>query len=276
MAWGCGLGRRRAAGPGSRSRRLAPWPRRRSPARRPRVDRALGHQRLDAGARQGFRRRRRPAPCRGALPLSQLQDERVARRCRSSLMGRSTRRAAPRPRPGRSRSGSRRGRRRRRPGADLDQHRVLVAVDADLLHQLQLAGGLALLPQRVARAAEVVGDSRVSSVSASASAFIQASISTSPVSAWVAMAAIRPLASKRGASTAPRSRAPWRGRWGRRSWRAYGAEGLVGTPDQRPVLTSATLFLRPRRRTSAAPQSGETRWVTGSPSSAPRATWAVR
>jgi hypothetical protein len=41
-------------------------------------------------------------------------------------------------------------------GQDLQQHRILVAIDANLDHRLDLAAGFALAPQRLARAAEIM------------------------------------------------------------------------------------------------------------------------
>ena len=63
---------------------------------------------------------------------------------------------------------------------DFDPDRILVAVDAHFDDALGVAGGLALLPQRAARAAEIPGLARWRWSSPAPRAFMCATISTSP------------------------------------------------------------------------------------------------
>ena len=68
-----------------------------------------------------------------------------------------------------------------RPGLlDLDPHGVLIAVDAHLDHALGVAGGLALAPQRARASGCSTRPRRSRSCARSASAFMCATISTSP------------------------------------------------------------------------------------------------
>ena len=64
---------------------------------------------------------------------------------------------------------------------DDQQHRVVVAVEPDLAHPLHVAGLFALAPQLACASATSSAPRRVRRVRASASRFIHASVSTSPV-----------------------------------------------------------------------------------------------
>jgi hypothetical protein len=74
---------------------------------------------------------------------------------------------------------------------DGEQHHVVVAVHADVVHLLEVAGLLALVPQALARRLQYTAWPR-SAVAARASRFIQANISTSPLPCSWAMTGTRP------------------------------------------------------------------------------------
>jgi len=79
---------------------------------------------------------------------------------------------------------------------DPDPDRVLVAVHPHLDHALGVAGGLALAPQRVARAAEIPGVAAFDGLRRIPRSC--ARLSTSPLAASVATQVTRPAASKFG------------------------------------------------------------------------------
>ena len=148
-------GRRRRARPAGR-RRAGPCAEASVTTSPSRLTAPSRHQRLDAGrGRSGSGDR--PAPGRAARRPRSADD--AAPRVRHD--GVFIRAAPPGRRPrsrGRSRSGSRRGRRRRRPAGRTFSHTASWSQSMRSLdHGLHLAAGLALLPQRLARAAEVVG-----------------------------------------------------------------------------------------------------------------------
>src|SRR4051812_45202409 len=95
---------------------------------------------------------------------------------------------------------------------DLDPHRVLVAVHPHLDHALGVAGGLALAPQRIARAAEIPGVAAFD-CPAQRLAFMCATISTSPLAASVATQVTRPAASNLGWNFSACSRSLLSGEW---------------------------------------------------------------
>ena len=75
--------------------------------------------------------------------------------------------------------------------ADLDQQHVGIAIDVDRLDDLDVSGGLSLVPRRLPRPRVKMGLA-ASSVFRKAASSIHAIISTSPVSASCTMAGIRP------------------------------------------------------------------------------------
>ena len=77
---------------------------------------------------------------------------------------------------------------------DEQQDRVVVAVEADLAHPLHVARRLALAPELARASATSSAPRRVAAVRASASRFIHASVSTSPLAASCAIAGTRPSA----------------------------------------------------------------------------------
>ena len=87
---------------------------------------------------------------------------------------------------------------------DLDPDRILIAVDPHLDDALDVAGAFALR-QSALREREKYQASPLSTVRLSASAFMCATIRSSPLSASVATQVTRPSASNFGASTRPSS-----------------------------------------------------------------------